>query len=244
MISRHVDQTGVSHPRPPPLPLSAMQAEPIQPLPVNEKRGSWWATEADRVAWIEFVEANKVRNKPSVKGPWPADEPSQTLNFDYMTENEPFDNLPWQFFPKPKIGHHPPLLIYGFSLGDGVSGIEHLGYATGVLKPEEALTTRNFDAILMQAMRHLEEECGLSRKELHSVNHCYSKTDTSYVLKLKTNYKPEHIPSKRLEHVIRVLGKYFPGKRPQWFLDPDILDTQCQSFEISGSLLRSLCGIG
>ena len=42
-------------------------------------------------------------------------------------------------------------------------------------------------------MRHLEKECGLSRKELYSVNSCYSKTDASYVLKLKTNYKPERI---------------------------------------------------
>lgn len=161
-----------------------------------------------------------------------------------MTKNEPFDDLPWQFFPKPKIGHRPPLLIYGFSLGDGVSGIEHLARATDALKPEEALTSRNFDTILMQAMKHLEKECGLLRKEFHSVNRCYSKTEASYVLKLKTNYKPERIPSERLEHVVRVLEKYFPGKRPQWFLDTDILDARSQSFEISGSLLRSPCGAG
>lgn len=167
------------------------------------------------------------------------------LNSDHMTKNEPFrDDLPWQFFPKSKMGHRPPLLIYGFSLGDGVSGIEHLGHATGALNTEEALATRNLDTILMRTMRHLEKECDLLRKELHSVNHCHSKTDASYALKLKTNYKPEHISSEMLEHVVRVLGRYPPGKKPQWFLDPDILDTRGQGFEISGSLFRSPCGVG
>jgi len=61
-------------------------------------------------------------------------------------------------------------------------------------------------------MRHLEKECGLSRKELYSVNSCRSKTDASYVLKLKTNYKPERIFSERWGHVVRVLGKYFLGE--------------------------------
>ena len=44
-----------------------MQVQPMQPpQPAKEERDSWWATEEDRNAWIEFLEANKVR--PS--DPW------------------------------------------------------------------------------------------------------------------------------------------------------------------------------
>jgi len=133
----------------PPLPLCKRNRR--NPPAGNEKRELWWATEEDKAAWIEFVEANKVRINPHnvPKDPQLSDELFQTLNFDYMTKNKPFDDPPWQYFPKPKIGHHPPLFIYGFSLGNDVSGIEHLGHATGALNPEEASTSRNFHITLM-----------------------------------------------------------------------------------------------
>lgn len=175
---------------------------------MNEKRRSWWATEADRAAWIEFVEANRVRNKQMTKGPRLTDELLQTLNVDYIIKNEPFKELPWQYFPKPKIDHRPPRFIYGFSLGDRVSELEHLGRVTGILKPEEAFTFRNFNVIMMRTMRQLEE-CGLSRKEFLSVDRCYSKTDANYVL--ETNYRPDHITPERLEHVIRFWVNTFQG---------------------------------
>ena len=151
-----------------------------------------------------------------------------------MRKNEPFEELPWQYFPKPKIGHYPPVFIYGFPLDDGVSGIVHLARATGILKPQEMLAPRGLDGILARTLRHLEAASGLSREEFLSVDGCYSKT-ASYVLTLKKNYNLEHIAPKKLEHVIKVVGSYLPGKAPQWFLDPDIVDMERQNFEISGS---------
>src|SRR5882757_5997808 len=104
-----------------------------------------------------------------------------------MKKNEPFYDLPWQYFPKPNIGHYPPAFVYGFQLDDGVSGIEHLACATGVLKSEEMLTPHGLDGILARTLRHLEGECGLLQEEFLSVDGCCSKT-ASYVLMLKTNY--------------------------------------------------------
>ena len=156
-----------------------------------------------------------------------------------MRKNEPFDELPWQYFPKPKIGHYPPAFIYGFPLGDGVSGIEHLARATGILKPEEVLTPRGLDSILARTLKHLEEECGLLREEFLSVDGCYSKA-ASYVLMLKTSYNLGHVAPKKLEHVIKVIRRYLPGRTPQWFLDPDIIDMGRRNFEIPGLLFCRL----
>ena len=63
-------------------------------------------------------------------------------------------------------------------------------YATGVLKPDEAFTHHNFDTTMLRTLRHLEDECGLSRKNFLFVVRCYFKTDASYLLKPKTNYNP------------------------------------------------------
>ena len=152
-----------------------------------------------------------------------------------MRKNEPFDELPWQYFPKPRIFHYPPTFIYGFPLDDGVSGIEQLARATGILGSEEILPSRGLDGILSRTLKHLEKECELLREEFLSVAGCYSKT-ASYVLMLKTNYNPGHVAPKKLKHVIEVIGRYLPEKTPQWFLDPDIVDMGRRNFEIPGSL--------
>jgi hypothetical protein len=191
----------------------------------------------DKDAWVEFQEANKVSYR-SVENSAFTDPgyAAQTLTFVYMEKNEPFNELPWQYFPKPKINHYPPTFIYGFPLDDGVAGIEHLAHATGLLKSEETVPLHGLDSILARTLNYLEEECGLLREEFLSADGCYSKT-ARYVLVLKTNYNREHIAPKKLNHVAKVIGRYLPGKTPQRFLDPDIMDTKRRNFEISGSFL-------
>jgi len=151
-----------------------------------------------------------------------------------MTKNEPFKELPWQYIPEPKIGHYPPVFIYGFPLDDGVSGIEQLARSAGILKPQETIPPRGLDHILSQTLKHFEKKCNLSQEEFLAVDGCYSKT-ASYVLTLAKNYNVGHIAPKKLDHVIEVIGSYLPGREPQWFLDPDIVDMEYQNFEIPGS---------
>ena len=146
-----------------------------------------------------------------------------------MKENEPFDELPLQYFPKPEVGHRLPTFLYGFSI-DGASGIERLAHATGILKPEEALTSRNLYRTVVGIPKHLEAECGLSRKEYLWITDCCSETDASHVLRLKTSYSPWLVAPEKLEHVVRVLGRYFPGKAAQWFIDSGIWDMEDQEF--------------
>jgi len=95
--------------------------------------------------------------------------------------------------------------------------------------------------ILVQAMRYLEGECGLLREEFLSVAGCYSRT-VRFVLMLKTNYNIKHIPPEKLERIVQLLGKYFPGKIPQWYLDPDIAEGQYRDFTIPGLMLLFVAG--
>ena len=80
-------------------------------------------------------------------------------------------------------------------------------YATGVLKPDEAFTHYNFYTTMLRTLRHLEDECGLSRKNFLLVVRCHSKTDASYLLRPKTNYNPELIAPEKVERAVRVLGE-------------------------------------
>ena len=43
-----------------------------------------------------------------------------------------------------------------------------------------------------------------------TVNRYYSKTEASYVLKLKTDGKPECVSLEKLEYVVHALGEYPP----------------------------------
>lgn len=148
-------------------------------------------------------------------------------------DNQPFEELPWQYFPKPMIDHHPPIFIYGFPLKSDMSEIERIAHASSILKPEEPLTGRNVMSTLPQTMKYLGRECGLSRENSFSVDGCYCRA-VRFVLKLKTNYHPGFIPPEKLEHAINVLKEHLPGKSPQWFLDPDVMDRECQNYEIPG----------
>jgi len=153
-------------------------------------------------------------------------------------DNQPFEEFPWQYFPKPVIDHRPPIFVYGFPLKSDVSEIERIAHIAGILKPEESLTGRNVMSILPQTMKYLGKECGLSRGDSLSVNGCYCRT-IGFVLKLKTNYNHGLIPPENLEHVIDAidaLKEYLPGKAPQWFLDPNIVYMERQRFEIPGLL--------
>lgn len=156
-------------------------------------------------------------------------------------KHEPFDELSWQYFPKPKIGHRPPVFNYGFPLEDGVSDIQHLAHATGILKSEEELNGGNLGSIMVRTLKHFNAECGLSRPDLLSVVGCYSKT-ARFVLTLKTNYHVRQMPPEKLKHVIDVLRRYFPGKAPQWFPDTEITSMEHQDFTIPGSFFYSLQG--
>ena len=92
-------------------------------------------------------------------------------------------------------------------------------------------TAHNFDAILNAGH---ESPRGV-RLVAEIIQFCHFKAE------LRTKYKPEY--TEKMRHVVHVLGKYFSGKRPQRFLDPDILDMRGQGFEISGSLVRSPHGV-
>jgi len=137
-------------------------------------------------------------------------------------DNQPFEELPWQYFPKPVIDHRPPISFHGFPLKSEVSEIERIAHIASILKPEESLTGHNVMSILPQTMKYLGKECGHSRGDSLSVDECYCRT-VRFVLKLKTNYNHGLIPPENLEHVIDTLKEYLPGKAPQWFLDPDIV---------------------
>ena len=212
-----------------------MQAEPPQPLPAKKEGEQWWETEEDRDSWLEFLAANKVC-------PNSADPPRilthvlpQTLNFEYMMDNQPFEELPWQYRPKPKINHRPPMFVYGFPLESDISEIERIAQTAGILGPQEPLTGDNVTSLLPQTLRYLARECGLLRENSFFVHGCYCRS-VRFVLELKTNYHLGRVPPEKLEHVIEVLKRYFPGKRPQWFLDPTITDLGRRNFEIPGSL--------
>jgi len=161
----------------------------------------------------------------------------QTLNFEYMMDNQPFEKLPWQYFPKPVIDHRPPIFMYGFPLKSDVSEIERIAHIAGILKPEEPLTGHNAMSTLSRTMEFLGRQCGLSRERSFSVDGCYCRS-VRFVLKLKTNYHPGFIPPEKLEHTIEVLKRYLPGKSPQWFLDPDVMDRERKNYEIPGSSPR------
>ena len=189
------------------------------------------------LGWSFWKPTRSGRSPQSRCGSQLADSFPQTLNFDYMMDNQPFEELPWQYFPKPKIDHRPPIFVYGFPLKSDVSEIEHIAHVAGILKPEEPLTGRNVMSTLPRTMKYLGRECGLLREDSLSVDGCYCRT-VRFVLKLKTNYNPGHIPPEKLEHVIDVLKKYLPEKTPRWFLDPDIVDMERRNFEIPGSSFR------
>jgi hypothetical protein len=158
-----------------------------------------------------------------------------------MLKNQPFNDLPWQYFPKPRVNHRPPILNYGFPLD--ISELKHIAHKASILNPEEPLTGDDIMTIMVQVMRYLEKECGLLREEFLSVAGCYSRT-VRFVLMLKTNYNVKHIPPEKLERTARLLGKYFPGKSPQWYLDPDIAEDKYRDFTIPGSAFSLVVGCG
>lgn len=85
-------------------------------------------------------------------------------------------------------------------------------------------------------MKHPEKECGKNSTLLFQ-DRGELRPQAEDELQARV-----HTPEK-LEHVVHVLGKYLPGKRPRWLLDPDILDMRGQSFGTSGLLLRSPRGV-
>jgi len=138
----------------------------MQPLPANYEH-DLWETEEDRDAWMEFVEANKVwLELVAGRGSWCTDAPPQTLNFEYTMDNQPFNKLPWQYSPNPKIDHRPPIFIYGFALSNNLSEIEHMAHATGILKPEEPLTGTNLMSVMPQTLDRIGNGCGRHEKDL------------------------------------------------------------------------------
>ena len=150
-------------------------------------------------------------------------------------DNQPFNELPWQYSPNPKIDHRPPIFIYGFALSNDLSEIEHMAHAFGILKLEEPLTGTNLMGIMRQTLDRVENECGLSPRGTISFTGCHCRT-AMFALRLKSNYSTKNIPPEELEHVVDILRKYLPGEpSPQWFLDPDVLELRRRSFEIPGS---------
>ena len=55
-------------------------------------------------------------------------------------KHEPFDELPWQDFPRAKIGHLPPVFNYEFPLKDDVCDIQDLARMMFELHKKETVS--------------------------------------------------------------------------------------------------------
>ena len=150
-------------------------------------------------------------------------------------ENQPFNELPWQYFPDPVIGHRPPIFIYGFPLDDDLSEIDRIVHSAGILKPEEPFTGHNVTSVFLATEGYLKKECGLSQKFSLTICGCHCRS-ARFILQLYTNYRPDRIPPEKLEYVTEVIKRHLPGKEPQWYLDSSVVDTDRRNYEIPGTM--------
>ncbi|KAG7093291.1 hypothetical protein E1B28_006973 [Marasmius oreades] len=139
------------------------------------------------------------------------DPPEGHLTFRYMFEHEPFEILPFEYFPWKEVDHYPPIFDYGIAL----TTEEIQEYA----RREVFLEGRNphdYRDVLHGALRKLNKEFGLEPGGRIGLGVPYSKMENVVLFKFLDNYVCP-LSDEKVHLVVDGLKRAF-GKEPQWFL--------------------------
>jgi len=154
-----------------------------------------------------------------------------------MFEHEPFKELPEAYIPSPGYNHYPPTLVFGFPMSRDFREFRQIALAEGFVSTEECEDPQASIKIRLSVLRHLNEQCSL--KPGRSISGTgVSSLSTNFVLELKTNHQ-QRIPEDKMDEVMRVLKKYFPGIEPQRYLEADI---DLKPIRASPSRFLVMCG--
>jgi len=137
-----------------------------------------------------------------------------------MRKHEPFDELPLAYFPYPELDHSPPTLVFGFPISRDSNDFRRIALEKNLAPPEDCKDPYKSLEIRDSVMEHLNEICALKPGN-HIADTGVFSLRTSTVLGLKTNYR-QLVPEDKMDEVIQILKKHFPGTEPQWYLEAEI----------------------
>jgi hypothetical protein len=140
-----------------------------------------------------------------------------------MLKNAPFEELPQQYMPIPRLGHRPPRLSFGFAIPDEYEAFVQVAVREKLGRRKALMALRSFCEVGELVIDHLNKLCGLPPGKGLAYDGIYMK-GTCLVLELETNYK-QRVPKCRTADVCRVIKEHFKlpdDAKPKWYLENDI----------------------
>ncbi|KAG7093299.1 hypothetical protein E1B28_006981 [Marasmius oreades] len=140
------------------------------------------------------------------------DPPEGHLTFRYMFEHEPFETLPFEYFPWKEVDHYPPIFDYGVAL----TTEEIQEYARREVFVEGREPPCDYSGVLHGVLRKLNNEFGLEPGRRINIGVPHTKMGNVVLLKFLDNYVCP-LSGEKVDFVADGLKKAF-GKVPKWFL--------------------------
>jgi hypothetical protein len=140
-----------------------------------------------------------------------------------MLKNAPFEELPQQYMPIPRLGHRPPRLSFGFAIPDEYEAFVQVAVREKLGRRKALMALRSFRTVGKLVIDHLNKLCGLPPGKGLAYDGIHMK-GTGLVLELETNYK-QRVPKCRTADVCRVIKEHFrlpDDAKPKWYLENDI----------------------
>ncbi|KAG7093301.1 hypothetical protein E1B28_006983 [Marasmius oreades] len=138
--------------------------------------------------------------------------PEGHLTLRYMMKHEPFETLPFEYFPWKEVDHYPPIFDYGVAL----TTEEVRDYARREVFVEGDKPPGDFCDVLHGIQGKLNNEFGLKPGGRIVIGVPYTKMDNVVLFKFIDNYMCL-LSDEKVDLVADGLEKAF-GKAPQWFL--------------------------
>ncbi|KAF8884653.1 hypothetical protein BD779DRAFT_1674031 [Infundibulicybe gibba] len=136
---------------------------------------------------------------------------NKTLRLSAIQKHEPYELLPYQYFPIKVLDHQPPLFMYGLPL-DLEEIRQYIRHPDSSIPPE--ILDKGVMFQLYIFVKHLRTVFGLPNAVLpwH-----IARCDNRLVFQMMTNYDTRGITEEEVEKVIAVCKQLFQ-RSPMWYL--------------------------